>query len=86
MAQEQMSGDSDAETFGSSEEAQMLIKSLREEKLKAEEEVKSIRVKLHGAVRKGKATENARLDLEKQLESLRSHSTQNMATELDTKV
>ena len=64
--------DESAQKALSMQEAQHLIDSLKSEKAKAEEEVKTIRAKLHGAVRKGKASESARVELEKQIEVLKA--------------
>ena len=52
------------------EEAQGVIEQLRDAVEKSEEEVKAIRTKLHGAIRKGKASESARHNLEKEVEEL----------------
>lgn len=51
--------------------AKAVIDELRREKEKCEAEVASVRSKLHGAVRKGKAIEVERTNLAKQLEALK---------------
>ena len=58
------------------DQARQLVSELKQSSQKAEDEVRSVRQKLHGAIRKGKASEAARVELEKRVEELTSRINQ----------